>query len=266
MPITVVDGKGYVHVPYAGKIKAAGLTTTRLAEVIGGKLKSIAVEPQVQVSITKPVASLVTVGGEVFRPGLYPLSVRGDDLLDVVAAAGGSKFPAHETVVRITRRGLSGSAFLEHVQNTSSDNIYIQPGDEITLERRPNTFSAFGAVRNAGLFPFGTTNLNLLEAVGMVSGLDDQRANSKGVFLFRFEPGDVAARLSGQATEVGASGLVPVVYQVNLRDASQYFLAQSVAMKNRDVIYVSNASAAEFAKFVSILNPAVGTYNNGIGR
>ena len=40
MPITVVDGKGYVHVPYAGKIKAAGLTTTRLAEVIGGKLES----------------------------------------------------------------------------------------------------------------------------------------------------------------------------------------------------------------------------------
>ena len=159
-----------------------------------------------------------------------------------------------------------GAPFWRRSQNTSSDNIYIQPGDEITLERRPNTFSAFGAVRNAGLFPFGTTNLNLLEAVGMVSGLDDQRADSKGVFLFRYEPGDVATRLSGQATEVGASGLVPVVYQVNLRDANQYFLAQSVAMKNRDVIYVSNASAAEFAKFVSILNPAVGTYNNGIGR
>jgi polysaccharide export outer membrane protein len=259
IPVTVVDAKGNVHIPYAGRIKAAGLTTTRLAEVIAEKLKSIAVEPQVQVSITKPVANLVTVSGEVNSPGLYPLSVRGDDLLDVIAAAGGSKHASYDTVVRVTRGKIAGETRLEHIQKTDADNVYVQPGDQITLERRPWTFSAFGAVRRTGRFEFGAPRLNLMEAVGMVAGLDDQRADTRGVFLFRYEPADVAARLLG--TENGGgdpSAEVAVVYQINFKDAAQYFLAQSVAMKDQDVIYVSTSSAAELAKFVSLLNPTYG--------
>jgi polysaccharide biosynthesis/export protein len=55
-----------------------------------------------------------------------------------------------------------------------------------------------------------------------------------------------------------------VIYLVNLRDPSGYFLAQTFEMRNKDVIYTSNATAVETTKFLSFLRTIMATANDPI--
>jgi polysaccharide biosynthesis/export protein len=256
IPDVEVSGKGTISIPYAGIIKAAGRTPQSLEQAITKALEVKAVEPQVHVSRKEKVASVVTVSGGVGKAGLYPLSVRGDSLLDVVAGAGGSSYPAYETMVSITRRGEIASSYLDHVLETPADNIYLRPGDQISIERQPRTYSAFGAVERKGNIPFGASDLNLLEAVSKASGLSDIRADASGVFMFRFEKRAVAERFAHEPVNVRGD-IVPVIYRLNLKDPSQYFFAQSIAMQDRDVIYVADATTVALQKFLTLLGAAL---------
>ena len=53
------------------------------------------------------------------------------------------------------------------------------------------------------------------------------------------------------------AGRVPVVYRLNLKDPMNYILAQHFPIKNQDVVYVSNAPATEFAKFLNMISQGI---------
>jgi polysaccharide export outer membrane protein len=47
--------------------------------------------------------------------------------------------------------------------------------------------------------------------------------------------------------------LVPVVYRVNLKQGSGYFLAQNFPMRDKDVIYVASSPYVQLGKIVVLL-------------
>jgi polysaccharide export outer membrane protein len=259
IPTVVVDSGGYISIPYAGKIRAAGRTPNEIAEAIVQQLQAKTVEPQVHVARIENVASTVRLTGAVAKPGLMPLTLRGDTLLDTIAAAGGSQFPAYETLVSLTRGGHTATAYLEHVLNNPEDDIYLRPRDEIHLEGRPKTFTAFGAVKQSGIHDFGAAHVSVLEAVGKVSGLVDSRSDPRGVFLMRFEPTSAAYALSGQENPGDGRAAVPTIYRFDLYDPNQYFFAQVVGLRDKDIIYVANSPSVEMAKFMAIVRGVAGT-------
>lgn len=52
-------------------------------------------------------------------------------------------------------------------------------------------------------------------------------------------------------------GKIPVIYRVNLKDPATFFVAQSFPVQNKDVLYVSNAPAAELQKFLNVVVSAI---------
>jgi polysaccharide export outer membrane protein len=100
--------------------------------------------------------------------------------------------------------------------------------------------------------------------VAKASGLSNERADASGVFLFRFEPRSTAERFATKP--IGAGGdVVPVIYRLNLKDPNQYFFAQGIAMRDRDVIYVADASTVALQKFLTILGAAFAPPNQAVG-
>ena len=71
--------------------------------------------------------------------------------------------------------------------------------------------------------------------------------------------------LNGQGQLTRPDGKVPVIYRVNLKDPASLFIAQNFIMQNKDLLYVSNAQAADYQKFlnmvVSIVYPVVNVIN-----
>jgi polysaccharide export outer membrane protein len=124
-----VDSNGYVSVPLAGHVKAAGLTTRQLEKAIVSALsKGIVRDPRVNVEIAlyRPYYIL----GEVKKSGEYPYRL-GLTVMDAVASAGGFTYRANENKVYLRRSG--GGA--EEVYPLDAP-ILIFPGDNIRIPER----------------------------------------------------------------------------------------------------------------------------------
>ncbi len=103
IPAQVVGRDGGITVPYAGRVHVAGKTPRAVQRGIEEALQGKAIQPQVLVNVTTPVSSSVSVGGEVVTGSRVPLSVKGDRVLDVIAEAGGVKYPVNEDFVELSR-------------------------------------------------------------------------------------------------------------------------------------------------------------------
>jgi polysaccharide export outer membrane protein len=109
-----------------------------------------------------------------------------------------------------------------------AENIFLRGGDVLTVIREPQTFTAFGATGQNAVVPFDAAGMTLEEAVAKAGGLLDQRADPRGVFLFRYEPASLfyTIRTADKPAVVPPDALIPVVYRLDLREPRSYFVAR----------------------------------------
>ena len=108
-----------------------------------------------------------------------------------------------------------------------------------------------GAIARSAETPFEGRGISLAQALGRVGGLRDDSASILGVFIFRLE--DPAALPPKERARAAATsdGRVPVVYRLDLSDARGFFVAQDFKIRDRDVVYVSTAPAAQLREFLN---------------
>lgn len=264
LPEQVVSREGTINVPFAGTIRAAGRTLPEIEAEIARRLSGKANQPQVLVRLTRNASANVTVVGEVGQSLRMPLTPKGERLLDALAAGGGVRQPVNKITIQVTRGDAVHSMPLDLVIRDPRQNIALQPGDVVTALFQPLSFTALGATGRNEEIPFEATGITLAQALGRVGGLNDQRADARGVFIFRLE---AANALNWPAPPVGTTpdGRVPVIYNLDLQDPTSFFVAQSFPVNNKDVVYVSNAPAAELQKFLNVITsvvyPALGIIN-----
>lgn len=263
IPEQVVSQDGTVQVPYAGRLKLASLRPAEAEVLIVNSLKGKAIEPQAVVTITKNRNNTVTVTGEVTNGMLAPVSVKGDRVLDVIAASGGLRAPGHETFVRLTRADKSANVPFNTLLADNRENVYVRPGDVLTVVREPQRFTAFGGTGRNELIPFDAAGMTLEQALARAGGLLDYRADSTGVFLLRFEPAALVAEMLPERAGQFETSYVPVVYRLNLRNVNSYFMARSFPMRDKDILYVSNAPLTEVQKFLTVVGSAVAPVVSG---
>lgn len=275
IPNQPVDVTGNITIPYAGQIRAKGRTQVEVQQAIVDALKNRAIEPQVVVSLVDQRTSLITVLGDVGRPSRFPASVTPERILDAIARAGGPSGPGSDTWVMLERDGRRELAPFGALVYEPANNVYVHPNDTIYVYREPQTFLAFGATGIQQQIPFSayvgssgaqtasTWRLSLAEAVAKAGGLSDDRADPASVFLYRGETRDVAEALGIDCSPFEGP-IIPVIYVINLRDPAGYFLASTFEMRNKDVIYVSNAYSVENTKFLTYLRTINSTINDPI--
>ncbi|SFL77402.1 polysaccharide export outer membrane protein [Bradyrhizobium sp. NFR13] len=259
LPRQQVDLAGNITVPYAGAIKAAGRSPQDVQLEIKSKLSGRAIDPQVLVSVADRISNSISVLGEVNTPARIPIEPGGIQLLPALARAGGTKAPAFESLISIQREGKIDSALLVAVNERPDNNIQLRPGDVVTVTRRPRYFLAFGATGQTTTlgpldrrFPFDSYRMSLGDALAKAGGLQDDRAQAAAVFLYRFESRQALERM-GVDVSLHPGPLVPTVYRADLEDPSGYFLISDFIMRDRDMIYVSNAPSVDFLKFITLI-------------
>ncbi|MEJ1160265.1 polysaccharide biosynthesis/export family protein [Prosthecomicrobium sp. N25] len=259
-----VDETGDIFVPYIGRVRAAGRAPEDLRSTIQTTLADKAIQPQVLLTVTGNQANAATVVGDVNRPGRYALNVGGTRLLDAVALAGGSRFTTYETTVTLKRGRQTASVLLEDLFYIPENNVYLRADDEILLSFAPQTYTLLGAVPAPSQIKFETKQVTLAEAIGRGRGLNTLAADASGVFLFRYEEPSLVRRIRPDYVAPGP-GPVPTVYRLDLTHPRGFFIAKSMWVRDKDVIYVATAPAVEFTKFVDLLNRASTAGRSGLG-
>jgi polysaccharide biosynthesis/export protein len=263
LPNQAVDNEGNISVPYAGNIHAKGRTPTQVQQAIVDALKNRAIEPQAVVSLITQRTSLVTVLGDVNKPEVLTAVPAGEHILDSITRAGGPKAPGYDTMVMLERGGHRATASFGALVYQPSNNIFAHPGDTIYVYNEPQTFLAFGATGKQGQFAFGAWRVSLAEAVAKAEGLTDGQADPAFVLLYRGEMRAVAEQLGIDCSKFSGP-IIPVIYNLNLRDPGGFFLAANFEIRNKDVIYTANAVSVEVTKFLGFLRTIMATVNDPI--
>jgi polysaccharide export outer membrane protein len=270
LPNQNVDTSGNISVPYAGAIRALGRTPSQVQKDIVDAIKNRAIEPQAVVSLVEQRTSLISVLGEVNTPNRFPANYAGEHILDSITRAGGPKAQGHETWVMLEREGRRATAPFGALVYEPSNNIWTHPGDTIYLYREPQTFVAFGAVSAntitggvQGVVNFDAWRISLAEGIGKAGGLNDNLAEPSAVFLYRGETRQVAERLGIDCARFPGP-IIPVIYNLNLRNPDGFMLATKFQMRNKDVLYIANATSVEISKALNYFRLTVATVNDPI--
>jgi polysaccharide export outer membrane protein len=263
LPNQAVDSMGNITVPYAGAIRALDRTPAEVQQSIVNALRNRAIDPQVVVSLVEQRTSLISVLGEVNTPARFPASAAGEKILDEITRAGGPKGQGFDTWVMLERDGKRATVPFGALVYEPENNIFARPNDTIYVYREPQTVVVFGASGQQGQFNFDAWRISLAEAVAKAGGLNDTLADPASVFVYRGEVREVAERL-GVDTSNFEGPIIPVVYNVNFRDPSGYFMATKFQMHNKDVIFASNAAAVEQAKIMNYIRLVTATANDPV--
>ncbi|MBB2201012.1 polysaccharide biosynthesis/export family protein [Gluconacetobacter tumulisoli] len=125
-----VDSNGKIAFPLTGALQAEGLTTAQFAAEITTALEKARMvrEPHVSVEVTS--YRLVSLLGEVARPGQYPYQPFMT-MLTAVAAAGGFTYRALEQRAYVVRQEGDHT-----VVGRMAPQDYVKPGDVIKIYER----------------------------------------------------------------------------------------------------------------------------------
>ncbi len=124
-----IDPSGFVSLPLAGSVKAAGLTERKFAKDLAQRLEhGFLKKPEVIVSIVKFAPFYIL--GEVQKPGAYSYSA-GMNVFNAIAVAGGYTYRANRSTVIIEHKGETAMKAY-----ALSWPIPILPGDIIKIPRR----------------------------------------------------------------------------------------------------------------------------------
>jgi len=137
-----VAADGTVTLPYIHTVKVEGLEPQQLAAEVRQKLmdQKILTDPSVVVTVKEYRSKVVTLLGQVQRPGSFALAP-GMTLIHAVSLAGGFTSIAQTTAVNVARTTADKTTKtvvvnVEDIYEGRSQDIPLQPGDRIYVPER----------------------------------------------------------------------------------------------------------------------------------
>lgn len=244
-----VTDNGTINVPFVGTVKVAGLDLSQIEKKIAQQVATSgkAQDPQVIVEFVADRTHTVMVSGDVRNPGRISLLDGVRTVVEAINKAGG---PAgiggqqpngvganqFEVVVRRNGQIILQQQFSDML---AGGDIGLQKNDEIVVRPNPRMFTVLGAVIKAGNVDMSKHSISLLDAMGMVGGLNDSRANKTGVYVFRM--GDVQNNPTARGR----------VFRLDLYQPVSIFIAQQFPVLPKDVVYITNAPLYEYDKILT---------------
>ncbi len=228
-----IDPNGFIDLPMAGRMEAAGLTIDQFKAALTAKLTKYIDSPQITLNLTDDQSRPVSIVGEVTSPGVHQLQ-GPKRLIEVISLAGGVRSDAGPRVI-VTRENkwgllsISGakidpttgvstaSLSLDDLMASKNpaDNIEVQPNDVISIPKAELIY-VVGNVKKSGGFQLSShANITILQAVSLAEGLD-KTANASHARILRPAPGndgkpleipvDIKAIFAGKAPDVPLYG------------------------------------------------------------
>jgi len=254
-----VDGAGFIFIPYAGRIKAAGNTPDAIRRIITNKLGEQTPDPQVEVRRAAGDGSTVSLIGAIGGQGVYPIERPTRTLNTMLARAGGVTIEPEIAQVTVIRGQARGQIWLQDLYDHPELDIALRGGDRILVEGDTRTFTALGATGGQAQVPFESQTLSALEGIAQVGGLNAATADPTGVFVFRNEPAEVAGQVLGRNDLEGAQRMV---YVLDLTKPNGMFMARDFVIRDGDTIYVTEAP---FTQWNRVIQAITGTATSADG-
>ncbi len=251
-----VDGSGFIFVPYAGRIRAAGNTPEAIRRIITEKLEAQTPDPQVLVRRLAGDGATVSLIGGVGAQGVYAIERPTRTLTAMLAQAGGITLPPEITQITLIRGGQSGTVWLQDLYTNPKLDIALRGGDRVLVEEDERFYTALGATGAQVKVPFDTQSVSAIEALATVGGLSTALADPTGIFVFRDEDPMIANNVLARADLLEDTRMI---YVLDLTSPNGVFVARDFQIRDGDTVYVTEAPYTQFNKILTAIVAPVGS-------
>ncbi|WP_171239494.1 polysaccharide biosynthesis/export family protein [Ruegeria sp. HKCCA5491] len=245
-----VDSDGFIFVPYAGRVRAAGNTPEQLRMQITQELKDQTPDPQVEVRRIAGDGSTVSLTGTIGAPGIYPIERPTRTLTGMLSQAGGVAVGSDIALVTLIRGNERGTVWYEDLFSNPRMDVALRGGDRILVEADARSYIALGATGGQSRVAFDSQDLSALEALAQVGGLQSLSSDPTGIFVLRRERQDIARTVMGRADLQGDQRMI---YLLNLTAPNGLFVARDFVIRDDDTIYVTEAPYSQWSKSISLI-------------
>jgi len=202
-----VGESGTIMVPLIGTLNVLNLSAAQLEAMVAMRLKDggYLQNPGVSVQIRQLRSQLVSVIGEVQRPGRYPIQGRMT-VLEALATAGGLTQRADKTVVLLRKPPA------DQGPDTQREEISIQletadgqfrgrldaplVNDDVVFVGVQKLFYIHGEVRRPGAYPM-ESGMNVMKALSLSGGVSE-RGSDRRIKIHRLDANKVLQELKAE--------------------------------------------------------------------
>ncbi len=235
LPELRVASGGTVFLPYIGTIRIAGMSPEHAREVIETRYAEVAPSAQVQLGLAEGRASTVSLVGGVAAPGSYPLPDNDFTVLGLIAEGGGVPASLENPQILLHRDGRIYGTSVERLFENPALDTTLRGGDRVIVEPDARIFLSLGAAGSEALHRFPKQDLSALEALSIIGGVSDTRADPQGILVLRDYP---AAALQGDGPKPPQQR---VVFTLDLTSADGLFSAGRFRIQPGDLVYATES-------------------------
>lgn len=238
-----VASDGTITYPYIGSVRASGRSVGQIRSDISQRLGSFIPDPQVEVRIAAYNSQSVVVSGEVKAPNRQSLTSVQLSLIEAINAAGGFTEAADHRIVSVQRGGqvhyVDVQGFLE--KGIAQNNPVLRNGDVVNVpRRRAEEAYLLGEVARPDVVDLSREPITLTQAITRRGGLQQPRANARGVLVFRAFGSDVTR-----------------VFQLDTTSPAGLLLGTRFVLEPGDVVYVLRSPLQRWNDTIVRLLPSV---------
>ena len=180
---------GQINFPLIGNVKLGGETINASEQKIAKMLRDggFVLRPQVTIQLGQIRSSVISILGQVAKPGRYPIEIVGSKASEMIAAAGGV-LPGGADIVTLVgaRNGRSIKLDIDLpaiLQSGKAElDIPVDNGDILYVDRAPIAY-IYGEVQRPGALRL-ERGMSLMQVLAQSGGLT-QRGTARGIKVHR---------------------------------------------------------------------------------
>lgn len=238
----LVQTDGKLSFPFIDSVTASGRTVGELREQMTERLSVFFPDPQVHVRIASFNSQKVVVGGEVAAPTTHFVKETPLTLLEAINAAGGMTEEADASAITVRRDGINHRVDLEGFLGAglAGNNPVLIGGDVVSVPRKAlKEAYLLGEVQKPATVDLTDDQVSLTQALTRQGGLNEARADARGVLVFR----EVEGRMT--------------VYQLDMSLPTSLLLGTRFALRPMDVVYITKSPLQRWNDTISRILPTV---------
>lgn len=250
-----VASNGTVFVPYVGDISVIGMTPDLARERLQSDLEAIVPSAQVQLSMKEGRGNSVELVGGVARPGSYPMPDRNYTVRSLLSDGGGVSAELVNPQIRLVRGNAIYGTSVERLLDTPSYDTLLRGGDQVFIEADNRYFLSFGATGKEDLHPFTRDDLSAMDAVSIIGGVNDSRADPKGLLILREYP--------ASAVSPGTRGPrnTRVVFSIDLTTFDGLFSARNFQINPNDLVLATESPINDVLTISNVIGNFFGVFS-----
>ena len=251
----VVSSDGRIFLPYVGDVRIAGMSPDRARQRIQEELAAIS--PSAQVILTRETGrqnSVDLVSG-VARPGSYPLPSRNYSVLALIAQGGGIPSSMNNPRVKLQRGNHVYAIAAEKLYDNPQADAILTGGDKVIVEEDDRFFISLGAAGKEAQFFFNEDRLTALEAIAMIGGVADTRADPSGILILREYPRSALSAGTRGPREQN------VIFAIDITTADGLFAAKNLEVMPGDVVLATESPITSLSSALKLVGSVFGLAN-----